>query len=150
MKDQRRKLLETFRCSTAPCHSLKKIRYLDWSCAVWPCVSSYCVWKWTIYYSLIQGNASLMSPHPEDVFWSEYTDYYVLRILRNSLQKDTESFIDSSSFILMFLFTVLTNQNGSAELYVLLCSVWTYVQRNQKTAKHTFSCFTLRISQWVE
>lgn len=51
-----------------------------------------------------------MSPHPEDVFWSEYTDYFVLKILHNSLQEDIQGFKVSSSFNLMFIFSILTKQ----------------------------------------
>lgn len=87
-----------------------------------------------------------MSPHPEDVFWSEYTDYYVLRILRNSLQKDTESFIDSSSFILMFLFTVLTNQNGSAELCVALQCLDICSEESEDSQTYIFLFYTEDIS----
>ena len=55
-----------------------------------------------------------MSPHPEDAFWSEYTGYFVLKILHNSLQEDIQDFKVSSNFSLMSVFTVLTKQIRAA------------------------------------
>lgn len=135
-------------CCTS--HSLKQIPYLGWSCVVWPYASSYCAWKWTTYYSWIQGSESLVSPHPEDVFWSEYTDYSVLRILHNSLQEDTDAFKDSPSFSLTFRLSVFTKQiTTELQNSLLVCSIWTYIQRTQKKAKYTTSRFTSRTSQWI-
>lgn len=51
-----------------------------------------------------------MSPHPEDVFWSEYTDYCALKILHNNLQEDIQGFKVSPNFNLMFILSILTKQ----------------------------------------
>lgn len=74
-----------------------------------------------------------MSPHPAGVFWSEYTNYFVLKILHNSLQEDIHSFEVSSNFNLMFVFSILTNQSSSAELYLLFCSACAQPEESEES-----------------